>query len=133
MALNVEFILQSSSLETIISRRRHAFFLLESETTSTTMFALSYYLSAAPRCYHRVAEEIRRTFKSSDEVRLGPELDSCIYLHACVDETLRLLSPDGATFWREVEAGGGSLGATSYLKAARWRNGPYHSSSLILG
>ncbi|KAH8165547.1 hypothetical protein CIB48_g2708 [Xylaria polymorpha] len=93
-----------------LSTETATFLVAGSDTTSTTMSALSYYLSGSPRCYDRVAEEIRTTFKSSDEIRLGPVLNSCVYLRACVDETLRLSSPGGATFWREVEAGGSSFG-----------------------
>ncbi|KAI0877838.1 cytochrome P450 [Hypoxylon argillaceum] len=93
-----------------LSTETATFLVAGSDTTSTTLSALSYYLSSSPRCYRRVAEEVRRTFKSSDEIRLGPKLNSCVFLRACVDETLRLSPPGGATFWREVEAGGASFG-----------------------
>jgi cytochrome P450 len=59
-----------------------------------------------------VAEEVRTTFSSVDEIRLGPKLNSCVYLRACIDETLRLAPPGGATFWRVVETGGTSIGGT---------------------
>jgi cytochrome P450 len=74
------------------------------------MSAVSHYLSGSPQCYQRVAEEIRSTFASVDEIRLGPKLNSCIFLRACVDEALRLSPPGGAAFWRKVETGGASIG-----------------------
>ncbi|TGJ79518.1 hypothetical protein E0Z10_g9255 [Xylaria hypoxylon] len=74
------------------------------------MSAVSHYLSGSPRCYRRVAEEIRSTFTSADEIRLGPKLNSCVFLRACIDEALRLSPPGGASFWRRVEPGGSSIG-----------------------
>ncbi len=37
---------------------------------------------------------------------MGPELNSCIYLRACIDEALRMSPAAGAVPWREVKAGG---------------------------
>jgi len=55
---------------------------------------------------------VRTTFVSVDEIRLGPKLNSCVYLRACIDEAMRLTPPGGATFWRVVETGGTSIGGT---------------------
>ncbi|KAI0405763.1 cytochrome P450 [Xylaria palmicola] len=94
-----------------LSTETATFLVAGSETTSTTMSALAYYLSGSRRCYRKVAREIHKTFESSDEIRLGAKLNSCVFLRACIDEALRLSPPGGATFWREVEAGGGVFGA----------------------
>ncbi|KAI0421807.1 cytochrome P450 [Xylaria grammica] len=93
-----------------LSTETATFLVAGTDTTSTTMSALSHYLTGSPQCYYRVADEIRQTFKSLDEIHLGAALNSCVFLRACIDEALRLSSPGGATFWREVEAGGASLG-----------------------
>ncbi|KAI8630111.1 cytochrome P450 [Xylariaceae sp. FL1651] len=93
-----------------LSTETATFLVAGSDTTSTTMSAVSHYLSESPRCYRRVAEEIRTTFGAAEEIRLGPKLNSCVYLRACIDEALRLSPPGGASFWREVETGGASIG-----------------------
>ena len=74
------------------------------------MAAVSYYLSGSVRCYRRVAEEVRSTFMSVDEIRLGQKLNSCVFLRACIDEAMRLTPPGGSSLWREVERGGSIIG-----------------------
>jgi cytochrome P450 len=73
------------------------------------MAAVSHYLTGSSACYKRVAEEIRSTFSSAEEVTMGAKLNSCAYLRACIDEALRLSPPGGAALWREVEGGGASI------------------------
>lgn len=77
-----------------------------SDTTSTAMAATLHYLSYSPKAYDRVAEEVRSRFKSLDEIRMGPVLNSCTYLRACIDESLRMSPPGGGPLWREVGPGG---------------------------
>ncbi|KAI1265005.1 cytochrome P450 [Xylariaceae sp. FL1019] len=89
-----------------LSTETATFLIAGSDTTSTTMSALSYYLSAHPQYYARVANEVRTTFSDPDEICLGPKLNSCHFLRACLDESLRLSPPGGAAFWRTVESGG---------------------------
>ncbi|KAI0110541.1 cytochrome P450 [Hypoxylon sp. NC0597] len=64
-----------------------------SDTTATTMAAVSYYLC-----------------KSVDEIRLGPTLNSCVFLRACIDEALRFSPLGGASLWRQVQTGGMYVG-----------------------
>jgi cytochrome P450 len=54
-----------------------------------------------PRCYDRLAAEIRVTFSSSAEICGGPKLSGCQYLRACIDECLRISPPIPGTLWRE--------------------------------
>lgn len=65
-----------------------------------------FYLTRNPSVYKTVTDEVRKQFTSANEVRLGPELNSCVYLRACIDETLRISPPVGASLWREVGTGG---------------------------
>jgi cytochrome P450 len=51
-------------------------------------------------------QEIRTVFASREEIRFGPKLNSCRYLHACVSECLRLTPPVAAAPFREVMKGG---------------------------
>ena len=77
-----------------------------SDTTATTMAALMFYLCHYPKAYTKVTAEIRAAFPNANSVRLGPELNSCIYLRACLDETLRMSPAVGSALWREVLGGG---------------------------
>lgn len=76
------------------------------DTSSTTMAAVSHYLTGSSYWYQKAAHEVRSTFSSADEIRLGPKLNACVCLRACVDESLRLSPPGGSALWREVESGG---------------------------
>lgn len=107
--------------------------VLGSDTTSTALASLAYYLTGSPRCYLRAAAEVRSTFASAEDIRLGPQLNSCVFLRACLDESLRITTPGGGALWREVEGpgavidgqflpGGCEVGASVY---AMHRN-PHH-------
>lgn len=54
----------------------------------------------------RLAEEIRSTFDSFDEIAGGPSLHGCKYLKAFIQESLRMAPPVGAELDREVLKGG---------------------------
>jgi len=72
-----------------------SFFVIAGGTTVTTlMSAVLFYLSRHPDVYARLASEIRTTFSSSDGVVTGgPDLSSCKYLRAVIDETMRVAPP----------------------------------------
>ncbi|KAF3003337.1 hypothetical protein E8E14_000998 [Neopestalotiopsis sp. 37M] len=72
-----------------------------SDTTSTTLSALFFYLSRNPKCYTRLCQEIRSAFPSDSEIRNGTKLAGCTYLRACLDETLRMSPALPGTLWRE--------------------------------
>ncbi|KAK1590716.1 putative cytochrome P450 [Colletotrichum navitas] len=77
-----------------------------SDTSSTAMAALFFYLTRYPDAYEKVVKEVRSTFRSAKEVSQGPKLSSCTYLRACIFEAARLSPPAAGAMWREVQEGG---------------------------
>ncbi|KAL3429417.1 cytochrome P450 [Aspergillus tetrazonus] len=78
------------------------------DTTFTAMAACFFYLSRNRAAYDRLANEIRSTFPSPEENRMGPLTSKCTFLRACIDESMRLSPSAASSLWRET----GSLGAT---------------------
>ncbi|TGO83317.1 hypothetical protein BPOR_0665g00040 [Botrytis porri] len=61
-----------------------------SDTSSTTLSALLFYLSRYPKCYEKVTTEIRSSFSSLSEIHSGPKITSFKHLRACIEEALRM-------------------------------------------
>ncbi|KAI9776753.1 MAG: hypothetical protein M1839_009397 [Geoglossum umbratile] len=80
-----------------------------SDTTSTTLAGVFYYLSQHRDAYERAAVEVRSAFASLEDIRIGSKLASCTYLRACIEETLRMSPPTGSALWREVSRGGAAI------------------------
>ncbi|GFF84649.1 cytochrome P450 monooxygenase [Aspergillus udagawae] len=80
--------------------------LAGSETTSTAMSATLFYLSHHPEALSQATAEVRSTFKELEEIRSGPELLSCEFLHNCIKESMRLSPPIPCILPRTVQAGG---------------------------
>jgi cytochrome P450 len=76
------------------------------DTTSLTISASLFYLLHSPATLATLTREIRSTFSSLDSIHPGHALSSCVYLRACIDETLRLAPPVPSHLPREVLAGG---------------------------
>ncbi|KAL8903781.1 MAG: hypothetical protein Q9207_003705 [Kuettlingeria erythrocarpa] len=77
-----------------------------SDTAATTFAAMFFYLTRNPRVYERLTDEIRKAFKTSADIRAGPQLNSCRYLRAFINEALRMNPPIAADLNREALAGG---------------------------
>ena len=77
-----------------------------SDTTITALTATVFYLLHYPSTLAHLQDEIRPTFSSVDEICIGPKLSGCVYLFACIDETMRLTPSVGSTVNREVLPGG---------------------------
>ncbi|KAK7186528.1 hypothetical protein DPSP01_002041 [Paraphaeosphaeria sporulosa] len=77
-----------------------------SDSTSSVLAGLWFYLSRNEAVYKRLGNEIRSTFRNSDEIVSGPKLASCVYLHACIDEALRIAPAGPSEFAREILPGG---------------------------
>ena len=76
------------------------------DTVATSLSAILFYLSRYPRTLRDAKSEVRTTFRSLEEIHSGPKMDSCIYLNACIEETLRLSPAVAAPLPREVMKGG---------------------------
>lgn len=77
-----------------------------SDTTAVSLCGIFFYLTGDPRRCRKLEDEILATFESAEDIVLGPKLQGCTYLRACVDEAQRL-SPSGpCEFPREVLPGG---------------------------
>jgi cytochrome P450 len=77
-----------------------------SDTTSTAMAATLFYLVRHPDALAKATEEIRSKFSSVEDIHQGPQLTSCTYLRACIDEAMRLSPSVGGLLPREVLPGG---------------------------
>lgn len=79
-----------------------------SDTTSTAIAAATFYLGRNPQFLAKVADEVRTIFKDQDaaSIRTSPELSSCKYLKAVIDETLRMSPPTPGLLPRQVMPGG---------------------------
>lgn len=78
------------------------------ETTATLLSGVTYFLCRHPASMSRLCSEIRNAFHSSDEMSLNtlPRLE---YLHACLEEALRIYPPAAIGLPRIVPPEGGSL------------------------
>ncbi|KAH7173134.1 cytochrome P450 [Fusarium flagelliforme] len=82
---------------------------LGSDTSSTGIAATFFYLSRHPAAYERVTKEVRSAITTVDDISQGPKLLSCIYLRACILESMRLSPPAGGVMWRQTMPGGLSI------------------------
>lgn len=65
-----------------------------------------FYLVHQPKLLARLQHEICTTFSNEEEIRMGPELNSCVLLQACINETMRLAPSVATTIPRTVLQGG---------------------------
>lgn len=79
------------------------------DTTTSALCAVLFYLSRSEKAYKRLCSEIRSTFKEETHIRSGQQLKSCAYLHACIEEALRISPPVGSPPWREIGIGGETI------------------------
>jgi cytochrome P450 len=77
-----------------------------SDTTSTALASSFFYLVHNPQTLAKLTKEIREKFQVVEEIHSGSELNSCHYLRAVVDESMRLSPPVGGILPREVLSGG---------------------------
>ncbi|RDW65211.1 hypothetical protein BP5796_09903 [Coleophoma crateriformis] len=63
-----------------------------SETTATLLSGLTYHLARNPESWDRLKTEVRGTFSSEDEITMR-STNTLPYLHACLEEGLRIHPP----------------------------------------
>jgi cytochrome P450 len=64
------------------------------------------YLTRYPTKLQTLANEIRNAFHALEDIKSSPQLYSCIYLRACINEGLRIAPVIGGALPREVLKGG---------------------------
>ncbi|PLB46284.1 cytochrome P450 [Aspergillus steynii IBT 23096] len=86
-----------------------------SDTTATATTATLFYLLHNADAYARARDEVDAIFLQHSDpdagadieaIRMGPALDRCVFLYACINEAMRLSPPVGAVLPREVLPGG---------------------------
>ena len=80
-----------------------------SDTSSTTMSAVLFYLLHNLAALRRLEDEVRSAFQTADDIRMGPEMQCCSWLRACIDETMRMSPAVAGLLPREVLDGGFSI------------------------
>ena len=85
---------------------RARFWVPGSDTTATQIAANFFYITNNPKTLAKLTSEIRSTFSCVEDIRLGPRLESCQYLHAVINESLRISPSLPGILPREVLPGG---------------------------
>ncbi|RSL97567.1 hypothetical protein CDV31_012980 [Fusarium ambrosium] len=80
--------------ENILNAR--ALIVAGSETTATAMSGLTFQLTHNPEIYDLLVKEIRSAFNSEEEINMKSTA-SLQYLHACMEEILRIYPPAAET------------------------------------
>ncbi|KAF2490392.1 benzoate 4-monooxygenase cytochrome P450, partial [Lophium mytilinum] len=80
-----------------------------SDTTSTVLAAALFYLSRTPTVYAKVAAKIRSCFHRPIDLQNRSLLHSCLYLRACIEESMRMAPPIASALFREVEPSGAMI------------------------
>jgi cytochrome P450 len=80
-----------------------------SETTATLMSGLTYLILRNRRVFEKLATEIRSTFAREEDINLN-SVNSLKYLHAVINETLRVYPPVPTNLPRIVSAEGDNIG-----------------------
>ncbi|RDW74792.1 hypothetical protein BP6252_05934 [Coleophoma cylindrospora] len=88
-----------------------------SDTSSIVLAAAFFYICHNPRVLEKLQAELRSTFDESAEIRAGPKMNSCTYLRAVIDETLRMTPPVPSSIPREVQVGGITIGGHYFPKS----------------
>lgn len=87
-----------------------------SDTTSTTMANLWYFLLKNPSYYTRLRQEVDNVFPSGEEPIDQQRLIAMSYLNACIQESMRLVQPIPSGSQRTVPYGsGGRMVGSHYI------------------
>ena len=78
------------------------------ETTATELSGLMYYLLMNPTCLRNLVQEIKTAFPSKEDMSME-KIAQLPYLHACVEEGLRMFPPVPGSLPRVVPRGGTTI------------------------
>jgi cytochrome P450 len=84
------------------------FMIAGTETTATLLSGLTYHLLVNPDKLKKLTSEIRAAFKAEDDITIE-RLQTLRYLHACMEEGLRIYPPVPSGLPRIVPPGGVEL------------------------
>lgn len=96
-----------------------------SDTTSTVLSALFFYLARDEAVRARLTAELRGAFATAADIRAGPALSGCQYLSAFIQEGLRMAPPVSAEPSRQVLAGGATVDGQYFPAGTRLSTGFY--------
>ncbi|ETI28866.1 hypothetical protein G647_01318 [Cladophialophora carrionii CBS 160.54] len=80
-----------------------------SDTSSTALSALFFYLTRNERALKKLEEEIRTAFTDVEEIKYSARLTNLPYLRACIDEAMRMSPPVPGLLDRLVLPGGAMI------------------------
>ncbi|KAF2141616.1 uncharacterized protein K452DRAFT_271236 [Aplosporella prunicola CBS 121167] len=106
------------------------FMLAGSETTATLLSGLTFHLLKNPEKMNRLISEIRNTFHSKEDITLQG-LMQLKYLHACLEEALRVYPPAPAGLPRRTPRGGCTIAGRTVprnVTVGLHQYSAYHSS-----
>ncbi|KAL8732942.1 MAG: hypothetical protein Q9181_003764 [Wetmoreana brouardii] len=84
----------------------HLLIIAGSDTTSITLCGFFFYITHYPRVYSKLVKHIRCSFGSVEDIVEGPQLLSCQYLRACIDEAMRMTPAGPSELSRTILPGG---------------------------
>ncbi|MCJ1245734.1 hypothetical protein MMC30_002938 [Trapelia coarctata] len=79
-----------------------------SETCGTVLSGTTNYLMKSPAAYHKLTDEIRRTFSKEEEMTFAA-LSHLPYLNAVIEEGLRMSPPSASALQHVVPSGGDTV------------------------
>ncbi|KAE8357189.1 cytochrome P450 [Aspergillus caelatus] len=77
-----------------------------SDSVATSLSAVLFNLAHSQQALQKATTEIRSCFEQEEDIRLGSQLRSCSYLHACISESLRISPAASNMAPRRVLQGG---------------------------
>jgi len=83
----------------------NALVIAGSETSATVLSGLTYWLCRTPAVYQKLKDEVRQSFKSTDEIT-SQTATPLNYLTACINEVLRIYPPIAIGMPRVAPDGG---------------------------
>lgn len=87
------------------------FLVAGTETTATTMAAVTSILLKNPEALEKLKKEVRGRFQSNEEINIEA-VGQLEYMLAVLNESLRIMPPVPAGFARKVPAGGATISGT---------------------